>query len=288
MNMKTEEQFDLIILGSGSTGFAAALRAEEYGARVLMIEKSAMGGTCINWGCVPSKTLIHAALFAHEARLAGVVGIPFTEGEIDHERLAQHKLEVVRGLRKAKYMDILTAIPGLSLVKGTARIVGPGEVAVGEAVFRSDRILIATGGAPRVPVLKGLQETDWMTSREALLLKRLPRSVVVIGGGVIAVELGQMFRRLGTSVTLVERGEMILPSVEREPVRELTGALLEEGVEVVTGAAVCRAFRSGEESCVEALVGGETRVLSAEKLLLAVGTAPATAGLGLENVGVDL
>src|SRR5690349_12242616 len=118
--LKLSSAYDLIILGSGSTAFAAALRAETYGARVLMIEKSALGGTCINWGCIPSKTLIHAALFNHEARLGAQLGMELTDHGVDYDRLAAHKDVVVHKLRQERYLNVLQTVPGLELAKGTA------------------------------------------------------------------------------------------------------------------------------------------------------------------------
>src|SRR5512134_2822486 len=112
---------DLIILGSGSTAFAAALHAQSYGARVLMVEKSALGGTCINWGCIPSKTLIHAALFRREARLGNNIGLGISDGEIDYSVLGKHKEGVVKHLRQTRYLDVLREVPGLTLIKGTGR-----------------------------------------------------------------------------------------------------------------------------------------------------------------------
>jgi mercuric reductase len=280
------QQYDLIILGSGSTAFAAALRAREYGARVLMVEKSALGGTCINWGCIPSKTLIHAALFARDAEHADEVGIGTRRTGMDYDLLAAHKSGVVHYLRRTRYLEVMNGLPGLSLVKGTGRFLGPGTVAVGDAVFTADRILVATGGMPRVPKIPGLEDAPWMTSREALLLKKFPASMVVIGGGVISLELGQMFRRMGTRVTVLEHGPRLLSNVEPEPVAALRQVLEQEGIEIHLGTTVCSVGNGRGEAMVEAEVEGRRQTFVAEKILLAVGTAPATGEIGLELVGV--
>ena len=191
--------YDLIIMGSGSTAFAAALRATSYGARVLMFEKSVLGGTCINWGCIPSKALIHAALFKHEAHLGNKIGLN-SEGDlhaIDAERLFRHREAIVTRLRQERYLDVLGGMKGLELVKGTARFSDSHTVECDDRRYRSERVLIAVGGNPRIPDLPGLEKCSYYTSRSALLLKKLPASLVIIGGGVIAVELGQMYHRLG-------------------------------------------------------------------------------------------
>ncbi|MBT0893948.1 mercury(II) reductase [Geobacter hydrogenophilus] len=281
------DTYDLVILGSGSTAFAAALRAQSHGARVLMIEKSALGGTCINWGCVPSKTLIHAALFYQEGRLGARLGLGECGGSVAAERLMARKDQVVGYLRRTKYLDILQNVPGLELVKGTGRFLGPGRVEVGGREIRSARFLVAVGGDPRVPRIPGLESTPFLTSRGALLLKAIPQSLVIIGGGVIAVELGQMFRRLGTRLTIVEHGPRILGPVEPEPALSVRDVLREEGVEIVCRAAICSVSGDAAGVRVEAERDGERVSFTAEKLLLAVGTAPATKGIGLELAGVD-
>lgn len=281
----TTANHDLVILGSGSTAFAAAIRAQELGAKVLMIEKSALGGTCINWGCVPSKTLIHAALFRHEARLGAACGLPSVEGEIQWDLLEKRRTEAVKTLRKTKYLDVLAAIPGLQLLRGSGRLTGPGTLEVEGEKISCDRILIATGGSPRVPELPGIHTIDFLTSRSALLLKRHPSSLIIIGGGVIALELGQMFHRLGTEVVILEHGPCILTGFEREPVDELHRALAEEGLDIRLCASVARLY-PGKRGAVAVLDTGEE--LDAERVLLAVGTAPATTGIGLCRAGVEV
>jgi mercuric reductase len=252
-----------------------------------MIEKGLLGGTCINWGCVPSKTLIHTALFAREAVLAGVRGVRFPSPEIDHAVLAGVRRKVVEELRRKKYLDILEALPGLTLLEGTARFVDRGSIDVDGRRIVSERILIATGGFPRVPRFPGLEEVDYLTSKTALLLEKFPPSLVIIGGGVVAVELGQMFHRLGTKVTILEHGPRILQGVEPEVAEELHRALVKEGVEIAVNINVCRLRKEGDVSVVDAQREGATVEFRGSRILVAVGTAPATAGIGLESAGVE-
>jgi mercuric reductase len=279
---------DIIILGSGSTAFAAALRAQQLGARVVMIEKGEPGGTCINWGCIPSKTLIHAALFRREARLGAALGLGMAEGAVDFERLAAHKTAVVTGLRTSKYLDVLSKVQELRMIRGTGRFIGPHTVQAGGETLTSDRILIATGGFPRIPNLPGLSEVPYLTSRSALLLTTFPGSLIIIGGGVIAAELGQMFARLGTRVTILEHGARILSNLEQEPVLAVQQALRDEGIEIRTNTGVCGVARHGEGVEVTVETSGARKGFRAEKLLVAVGTAPASAGIGLEKAGVEV
>jgi mercuric reductase len=282
------DNHDIVILGSGSTAFAAALRAQSRGARVLMIEKSVLGGTCVNWGCIPSKTLIHAARFRRETDLGALVGLGVTEGEIDFATLSAHKERVVQYLRQSKYLDILQNVPGLTLVKGTGRFLDSHTIEVGDQRINGERFLIATGGFPRLINIPGLSEVDYLTSRSALLLKTLPSSLIVIGGGVIALELGQMYLRLGCRVTILEHGPRILPVVEAEPALALKQALASEGMRIEVGVVVCSVRNNGDSTVVAAEIGGVREEFAAEKLLLAVGTAPASAGIGLDNAGVEM
>ncbi len=279
---------DLMIIGSGSTAFAAALRATGYGVRVLMFEKSVLGGTCINWGCIPSKTLIHAALLNYETVRGARIGLG-GESDIrvpDAERLFRHRESVVSGLRQERYLDVLDRMEGLKLVKGTARLVDAQTVICDERRYHAGRILIAVGGSPRIPDLPGLERCDYLTSRSALLLRKLPLSLVIIGGGVVAVELGQMYHRLGCRVTILEHGPRLLPTVEHELAAALEAILVREGIKVVTNVSFCSVDKAGDLSVVYADVGENRHKFTCERILLAVGTLPASAGLGLESAGV--
>ncbi|HBG05580.1 MAG: mercury(II) reductase [Geobacteraceae bacterium GWC2_58_44] len=278
----------IIILGSGSTAFAAALRAQAKGARPVMIEKSELGGTCINWGCIPSKTLIHAALFRRQAELGERLGLGTRSGAMRFPVLDSHKIAVVKELRQTKYMNVLNNVPGLTLIKGNAVFLGPDSIQVGDRIIKGDRFLIATGGYPRIPAIAGLEQVPYLTSKSALLMRTLPDSLTIIGGGVIALELGQMFLRLGVAVRVLEHGDRLLPSVEAEPAQALQEALAAEGMEIVVGATVCSVSSHEGQVRVEAQVDGVPRRFVSQKLLLAVGTAPASSGIGLERAGVEL
>ena len=281
---------DLIIIGSGSTAFAAALRATSYGARVLMFEKSVLGGTCINWGCIPSKTLIHAALFKHEAARGAKLGMGRDDdGRVpDAERLFRHRESVVAELRQKRYLDVLAGMEGLELVKGTARLVDSKTVICDERRYSGERILLAMGGNPRIPALPGLDRCNYLTSRSALLLKKLPASLVIIGGGVVAVELGQMYHRLGCRVTILEHGPRLLPAVEHELSAALEAVLTAEGLKVVTNVSFCSVDKLGDLCVVHADLGESRHKFTCERILLAAGTLPATEGMGLEEAGVSV
>ncbi|GFE57311.1 mercury(II) reductase [Geobacter sp. AOG1] len=279
---------DLVILGSGSTAFAAALRAQSHGARVLMIEKSVLGGTCVNWGCIPSKTLIHAAQFYQDGRLGARVGLGLREEGVDFARLTDHKELVVGHLRQTRYLDVLKNVPGLTLLRGTGRFLDPRTLEVGDQQVRGEKFLIATGGYPRIPAIPGLTDGGFLTSRTALLLRELPRSLVIIGGGVIALEMGQMYRRLGTRVTVLEHGYRVLPTVDSDVALAVQEALRCEGMDIVLDVTVCGVTRRNGATIVQCEQGGGPVEFVAERLLVAVGTAPATADIGLDRAGVEI
>ncbi len=282
--------YDLIIIGSGSTAFAAAIRATGYGARVLMFEKSVLGGTCINWGCIPSKTMIHAALFRHEAHLGNSLGLNGVNGteSIDEERFFSHRENVIAGLRKERYLDVLKNMNGLELIKGTARFRDAGTIECNDVCYRSERFLIAVGGSPHIPKLPGLEKCSYYTSRTALLQKSIPESLVIVGGGVIAVELGQMYRRLGCRVTIVEHGPRLLATVERELSAALEEILVQEGIGLITHANICYLDNCGDQNEVHVEVEKKPLLFTGEKILLATGTVPATSDIGLAEAGVVL
>lgn len=279
---------DVVIVGSGSTAFAAALRAEALGARALMVEKSVLGGTCINWGCIPSKTLIHSALYCQQARLGTEFGFGGSGDGIDFAALTDRKDKIVQHLRQTKYLDILQEVPGLTLVRGTGRFLDSHTLEVGDRTIRGDKFLVAAGGMPQVIEFPGLHEVDFLTSRSALLLKKLPESLLIIGGGAIALELGQMFHRFGTRVTVLEHGDRVLPSLETDSALALQQTLIGEGMEIVLKATICSVQKVAEQTVITAEVDGCRRQYSADRLLLAVGTVPASAGIGLEKAGVEL
>lgn len=281
-------QPEMLVLGSGSTAFAAALRAVSYGIRVTMFEKSVLGGTCINWGCIPSKALIHTALFNHEAHLGMDQGLALTDAgrSIDTARMFDHRDRVVMKLRQERYLNVLKGMDGLEVVKGTARFLEKDTIVCSDKRYRAKHVLIAVGGNPRIPQIAGVEKCDYLTSRSALLMKTLPRSLVIVGGGVIAVELGQMYHRLGCRVTILEHGPRLLPTVEAEPALALQELLHQEGIKVVTDVTFCSVDKVGDLTVVYADVGDRRHEYTCERLLLAVGTTPATADLGLERAGI--
>jgi mercuric reductase len=286
------ERVDLVILGSGSTAFAAALRAQELGKTAVMTEVRTVGGTCVNRGCLPSKNLIEAARLVHDARNPRYPGLPPTKPEIDFGQLAAQKDEVVRSYRQKKYESLVGG--SIQIERGHVRFLDPHAVEIGGKRIEGKRILIATGSRPVLPPVEGLSDvpyltSDLLTSDEPLELSELPASLLILGGGYVALELGQMFRRFGSEVTLVERGEEILSHGYEPEVGPAIRAILEgEGVQIATRATVRSVRRVGSGVVAAVETGKEVGEYRAARLLVASGRRPNSDQIGLEKAGVSV
>ena len=284
------QRFDLVILGSGSTAFAAALRAAELGKTAVMTESRIVGGTCANRGCLPSKNLIEAARIVYETAHTRYPGLTPAKIGIDFRTLVEQKDEIVHGYRKKKYESLVGG--RISIEKGHVRFADPHTVEVDGKQLIGEKILIATGSRPTIPPLEGLSgvpyiTSDLLTADEGAELRDLPESLVIIGGGYIALELGQMFRRFGSEVTILERGEQLLSrGYEPEVGREIAKILESESVHVVTGANMNRVEQENGGTLVRVSVGGREREFRAEKLLVAAGRQPNSDQIAIEQAGV--
>jgi mercuric reductase len=272
--------YALAIVGSGGAAFSAAIAASERGRRVVMIERGTIGGTCVNVGCIPSKALLAAGEARARAGEQRFPGIRTAAGPVDFAALIAGKEGIVSALRQEKYLD-LAAEYGIELVRGEARFVPGPALAVGARRIEAGHYLIATGAAPHIPEIPGLAESGHLTSSTAMALDHLPESLLVIGGGYVALEQAQLFAHLGTRVTLLVRSA-IARGAEPEIARGLREALAAGGVRIIEAAAVDRVSRDGNRVVVDA-GAGEYR---AEQLLVATGRRPRTAGLGLDEIGV--
>ncbi|HWQ11619.1 MAG TPA: mercury(II) reductase [Roseiflexaceae bacterium] len=290
--------YDLVILGSGSTAFAAALAAAERGKRVVMIESRTIGGTCVNRGCLPSKNLIEAAKIIFDARNPRYPGIIPHEAQFDFGQLVAQKDDVIAGYRDKKYQSLIGENQHIDVVYGRAQLLDPHTVAVmrseGTTQLRGEKLLIALGSSPTIPPIEGLAQTpyltsDILTSQEELELHELPSSLIIVGGGYIALELGQMFARFGTRVTILERSSRVLRhGYEPEVGLTIQALLRDEGIEVQPNAEVMRVSGHAHEVTVVTRVNGQGREFRAARLLLATGRVPNTHGVGLAAAGVEL
>jgi mercuric reductase len=279
--------YDLVVLGSGSAAFAAAIRASDLGAKVALIEAATVGGTCVNVGCIPSKALLRAAELQHLAATAAIPGLHLRAEQPDLEAVVAWKNELVAALRREKYLDVVDAY-GFELLSGFASFQGADSLAVDGRRLRASRYLIATGASPTEPPIPGLAEAGYLTSTTALQVTGLPARLAVIGGNAIGLELGQYFARMGSRVTVIEVLPRVAPFEEPEISHELARALAAEGMEIVAGAQVASVTREHDLRRLELVAGGRRRTLEADEVLVATGRRPSTAGLGLEQAGVAL
>jgi mercuric reductase len=287
-----ESHYDLVILGSGSTAFAAALRAQEFGKTSVMTEERTTGGTCVNRGCLPSKNLIEAAKIIHDARHPRYPGLTPAELGLDFRKLVEQKDEVIHGYRKKKYESLTGG--QFTIEKGHVEFVDDRSVQVDGKRFTGEKILIATGSRPVVPNIEGLRDvpyltSDLLTNDEPMELWELPRSLIILGAGYIALELGQMFHRFGAKVTIVQRSQQLLAHGYEPEVGEAIHEVFEkEGIRVITGATVHSVRQNGTEVIVDVETGNQMRELRAEKLLVAASRRPNSDQIAIQKAGVEL
>ena len=292
----SDQRYDLIVIGAGPGGYAAAIRAAQLGFSVACIDKRATwGGTCLNVGCIPSKALLESTERLVEARdHLGDHGIGVEGLSVDLPAMLARKDKVVGDLTKG--IAFLFRKNGVDGITGRARIVGPGRIQVdpvdgtGEArVLECDRILIATGSEPAA--LEGLpiDETSILSSTGALSLQTVPGHLVVVGGGYIGLELGSVWQRLGAKVTVVEYLDRILPAMDGEVSAHMTRLLERQGMTFRAATGVIGAERRGDSLrvAIEPVEGGGGETVDCDAVLVAVGRRPFTEGLGLEAVGVE-
>jgi mercuric reductase len=285
---------DLAVIGSGAAAFAAAITARGAGHSVVMVERADVGGTCVNTGCVPSKALLAAAAARHSAATGPFPGIATQAGPVDMAALTGGKDDLVAGMRTEKYTG-LAAGYGWQIIAGTARFAGTADaprLAVdlnegGSTAIEARHYLAATGSAPWIPPVPGLEEAGYLTSATAMELTELPESMAVIGGNAVGLELGQMFTRLGTRVTIIEALDRLAPFDDLEISAAIADVLGDEGTGIITAATVTGARADGTSRSVQTqtAAGGE-RELACGHILVAAGRRPVSAGLNLPAVGV--
>jgi len=280
------DRYDLVVLGGGTAGLVSSVIAASVGARVCLVERERTGGDCLWTGCVPSKSLIAAATLAHSIRTAGAVGLEPTEPRIDFASVMNRVHDAIATIEPHDSPERLRR-EGVEVIEGEARLTGEGTVAVDGRTLRFRSAIVATGSEPIKPELPGLDgESTWNTET-IWELRELPRKLVVLGGGPVACELGQAFRRLGAEVTLLQRAERLLEKEEPEASALVLEVLRSEGVDVRLEARA-REVRRREGSAELVLANGirGEEAVAFDHLLLAAGRRPRTDGLGLDAAGV--
>jgi mercuric reductase len=284
---RSTDTFDLVVIGAGSAGFSAAITAAEGGKRVALIGHGTIGGTCVNVGCVPSKTMIRAAEAVHGARAAHrFPGLRGAAQITDWAALVAAKDDLVSMLQRKKYADLLSGYETLTYIDEGAARLASGGVEVGGRRITAPKVIVTTGGRPAVPDIPGIGDLASLDSTSLLDLKRRPESLIFLGGGYIGVELAQMMARMGTRVTLVCRSRL-LPRAEPEVSETLTEALRADGVTVLDGVRYRSARKTADGSVLSVTIDGGTRELCADHLVLTTGRTPNTEGLGLTEARVE-
>ncbi len=285
--MSAHEHFDAIVIGAGQAGGPLSTALAKAGRRTLLIERTHVGGTCINEGCTPTKTMVASARVAYLARRGGDYGVQTGEVRVNLARVRERKRAIVDSFRNGSQRRIESA-EGLELVFGEARFVAPRTVAVNGRTCTSDLVFINTGGRPAPPDVPGLADVGPLDSTTIMELGEVPRHLLVLGGGYIGLEFAQMFRRFGSEVTVVQRGRQLLPLEDEDIAEAVLGVLREDGVEV---------HLQAEARCAERLDGGQVRLIvrtpdgdrtvEGSHVLLAAGRVPNTDRLDPGAGGVE-
>lgn len=281
-------RFDLMIIGAGSAGFAAAIKAAELGYRVAIVEVGTIGGTCVNVGCVPSKTLIRAM---EQYNLAGThrfQGVETVAGRLDWPVVIEDKDKLVAEMRQSKYVDVLAGYPEITYIQGRVHLTGENGVEIDGKAYTPGKILIATGAQTWAPPIPSLQEAGFLTSTTAMELQELPHSMIVLGANAVGLELAQTLARAGVFVTLLEVLPRIAPFEDEEVSDALHGYLKGEGLQIVTSFQTSRVEKRERRYIITGAQDGQEMVFDAEELLVATGRRPNTTGMGLEEAGVKL
>jgi dihydrolipoamide dehydrogenase len=285
--------YDVAVIGAGTGGYVAAIRASQLGKKVAVVEKQkALGGTCLIWGCIPTKALLehaHALKVVQNAKEWGVM-IPYGAPAIDMNHVQARKDKIVSGLTKG--VEFLFKKNKIDWIKGTARLAGRSKIDVFEGdrqTLEAKEIIVATGSAPRSVPAVTIDRERIITSDEAIHLKALPRSLVIMGSGAVGVEFASIFRRFGSQVTIIELLPRLVPVEDEAVSAELEKSFKKQGITVLTRTKVTKATASSTGVAIEAeSADGKTQKISADILLVATGRGPVTTGLGAEELGITL
>ena len=280
-----QKNFDAIFIGAGQSGPFLAVRFAERGLKVALIEREHLGGTCVNDGCVPTKTLVASARVAHVAREAGRFGVQVGDVSVDMRAVKARKDAVVNQ-SVAGLTDWLGGLETLTSIRGEARFIGPNAVRVGDDELSAPKIFINVGGRPSVPDWPGIHDLPYLTNTSMMAIDFLPEHLVIVGGSYIGLEFAQMYRRFGSLVTVIEAGPRLIAREDQE-VSDAVRAMLEgEGVAIHVNAKNLAISRDGDQARVAFDADGVAQSVTGSHLLLAVGRHPNTDGLGLDVAGI--
>jgi pyruvate/2-oxoglutarate dehydrogenase complex dihydrolipoamide dehydrogenase (E3) component len=282
--MKTK--FDAVVIGTGQSGPALAVRLAGAGQKVAIIERNRFGGTCVNTGCMPTKTLVASAYAAHLARRAADYGVVIDSAiTVDMKRVKARK-DAIAANASENIEQWLKGIPNLTVIQRHARFDSPKSVRVDDDVLEADRIFINVGGRALVPGIPGLDQVKYLTNSTMMDVDFLPEHLIILGGSYIGLEFGQMYRRFGAQVTIIEKTSQIIGREDPEVSEGVADILRNEGVRIETGADCIRVQKRGTHTALTLDCAGESREIVGSHLLLAMGRVPNTDDLGLERAGI--
>jgi dihydrolipoamide dehydrogenase len=280
-------RYDAVVIGSGQAGNPLSQKLADEGWSVALIEKDYLGGTCVNTGCTPTKTMIASAQVAHYARHADVWGVQSQDVRVDLAKIVARKDRIVNQWRSGVEKKVADR-KNLRLYRGAARFVAPHKIRVNQEEIESERIFINTGSRPSIPSFEGLDRIDYLTNASIMQLRELPAHLLVIGGGYIGLEFGQMFRRFGSDVTIVHRDDHILPREDADVTEALQKALEKEGIRFVLKARPTGVEKQNGQITLKVATAGGSEIVRGSHLLVATGRRPNTDDLGLESAGVQV
>src|SRR3569833_653641 len=280
-------KYDAIVIGSGQGGNPLAQALAGRGEKVALIESNYLGGTCINTGCTPTKTMVASAQVAHYAREGARWGVHASDVRVDLSAIVRRKHEVVMRFRSG-WESSVDQEGKPKLHRGRARFTGPREIQVGDVLRNAEKIFIDTGSAPSIPSIDGLLTVPYLTNETLLEQTQLPQHLVVLGGGYVGLEFAQMFRRFGSEVTVIQSAERILPNEDEDITAALQKCLESEGIQFLLHARATKVRTDGDQVVVTVLNGETELNISGSHLLVAAGRTPQTKDLDLEKAGVEV
>jgi pyruvate/2-oxoglutarate dehydrogenase complex dihydrolipoamide dehydrogenase (E3) component len=281
------KKYDAIVIGSGQGGNPLSYALAEHGWTVALVEKSHLGGTCINTGCTPTKTMIASAQVAHYARNGARWGVRTGQVSVELSTIVKRKNAVVLRFRQGQERNVARH-PSLRLYRGHARFLSAHQVQVDDEVLQSERIFIDTGTRPHPPKISGIETIDYLTNESLMEIRDVPEHLLVLGAGFVGLEFGQMFRRFGSRVTIVQRGPQILPREDEDVAAELQKALESEGIEFRLNSKSVQVEKKAGQIALTLEFAGQSETVTGSHLLAATGRRPNTDDLGLHNAGVEL
>lgn len=288
--MSNSEPYDVLMIGAGQCAVPLSRAFAAAGKKTALIERIHVGGTCINEGCTPTKTMVASARVAYLARRAADYGVDTGPVQIDMERVRSRKRAIVDDFRNPSEKR-LRETENLDLIFGDAKFTGAKDIEItlnsgGTRTLTADTIVIDAGGRPAIPPIDGLADVPYLTSTTIMELDAVPERLTILGGGYIALEFAQMFRRFGSAVTVLERGGRLLPHEDGEIAEALTKILTDDGITVRTGVEIAHAVRDGGGITLSGTADGKPLAVTGSHLLVAVGRTPNTNGLALDAAGV--